>query len=177
MPTPPLPLHFHEWQRPWGYLTLEVYQRGKLIGIQAGPNIVVNGGKNLWNRRLFNGTTATGVAKMAVGDGGTPPTSLFSPTAFVVTNTALNNSISLSADIDPSPVEDLGAKTITFVTVLASALANAANFHFEPRVINEIALQTAAPDNVIVALRSFRSIPFDPLNAMEVRASWTLGLT
>ena len=165
--------------KPWGRLTLRFYQGGRLIRTDVEDNVVVKTGKIQWLSRLVNGTTATGVDRMEAGDGGCTADDPVHPIAFNSTDTDLRAPIGLSAAIQPGPVIDEGAQTITFVAVLAAALKSGheSDFHHgPPLVISELALKTAAPDNVTVALRAFESQIFDPLSAIVLEAEWVLGL-
>ena len=160
----------------WGKLTLRFYQHGILLREDLDDNIVVNGGMVQWLQRLHGATLVKGVDRVEVGDGGCEETALYTPISFTATDTALRTSINLSANLQADPVVNVGAKTITFVAVVASALADPSDFHYTPRVISEIALKTASPDNVVVALRAFKSQIFEPTSSIELEATWTLGL-
>lgn len=167
---------FKERGSPWGILTLRVFRRGKFLYEDREHNVLTNGGKNQWVRRLFGGSTATGVDRMEAGDGGCDSSSLFTPQAFAATDNALRTSINLHATVQAGPVYDSGSRTVKYVAVFSSAIADPAEFHYTPRVINEFALKTASPDNKVIALRATRSILFDPDEAVEVEATWEIGL-
>jgi hypothetical protein len=95
----------------------------------------------------------------------------------VATDTALRSTIGYTVNVSAiNPVTDLdtGARTLKFVAVFSSASAPN-GFHFTPKVINEFALKSGASDNVVVALRATRSIPFDPTDSVDVRATWLIG--
>lgn len=160
----------------WGRLTLRYFKRGVLIYEDVESNIVTNAGKNLWIKRLRDGTATKGVARMEAGDGGCLSTALYTPIPFTATDTALRAPVNLAATIEAGEVYDLGARTVTYKTVLAASLALPGDFHYTPRVINELALVTASPDNAVVALRAFKSMIFDPTDAIEIEAEWVLGL-
>lgn len=160
----------------WGRLTLRYFRQGKLIYEDAESNVLTNAGKNLWVKRLRDGQTAKGVDRMEAGDGGCLSTALYTPIPFTATDTALRDPVNLAATIEAGEVYDTGARTVTYKTVLAAALAQPADFHYTPRVINELALVTASPDNIVVALRAFKSMIFDPNDAIEIEAEWEIGL-
>ena len=166
----------------WGWLVLEVYKVGRLVDrIVVGRNVVTNAGKAQLLRVIGGVAGATAISRMGVGDGGcglTPPiSSLFTPVAFAVTDTDLRSKINFAVNIQAGPVVDEGAKTVAFTCFLNSAGVTGNPFHYTPHVINEIALLSGAADDKVVALRSFRSIPFDVADAVEVKAIWTIGMT
>lgn len=172
----------------YGHLLVEVFRKGKRVDRISGPNVVINNGK-IHILRLMGGITGfTPISRMEVGDGGcglAPPVSaLLTPIAFTATDTGLRSSILYVVNnqaVNPlsPPTGDLdqAGKTLRFIATFDSASANPANYHFSPKVINEFALKSGVSDNAIIALRATRSIPFDPTDAVSVRATWTLGLT
>lgn len=160
----------------WGRLTLRYFVNGKLVRTDRERNILTNNGKNYWIKRLKDGTSVKGVARMEAGDGGCDQSALYTPIAFTATDTALRAPINLSATIQAGEVYDLGARTVTYTATFVAALANPGDFHYTPRVINELALVTAAPDNQVIALRAFESMLLDPAQAIEIQAEWELGL-
>jgi hypothetical protein len=169
-------------QRAWGHLRLEWHNpRTGESGVDDGDNIVVNAGRLYYLNRFSPQFTSTiqPITSMRAGDGGcglSPAISaLFTPVPFSLTDTGLRSSIGLTTLNDPNPVINSSSLTITFVCNIFSNLASAGNYHFTPRVINELALLSG--DGSVVALRSFRSIPFDPADSVVVRATWTLGIT
>lgn len=165
----------------WGHLRLEWHNgRTGESGIVEDSNVVVDQGRVHILQRLSPALDATkdAVTAMEAGDGGCgvlPPTSaLFTPVPFTISNTALRASINYIATNDPSPAVNGPSKTITFVCFLSSSSTTNGQFHYTPRVINELGLRTG--DGTIIALRSFRSIPFDPADSVVVKATWTLGI-
>lgn len=171
---------FKERSGAWGRLTLRVRKDGILIREDFDSNVLTNVGKVEWVKRLYNGTfsgnSIAGVDRMEAGDGGCTNPALYTPIPFAGTDTDLRDSIGLSATLEADPVVDIGNRSVKFVAIFASALTLPGDFHYEPRVINELALKTAAPDNVTVALRAFSSIFFDPTASIEVEAEWEIGL-
>lgn len=175
-------IYTHETPRPIydGHLRLEVFSRGKLVDVVEGKNVVTNQGRVEILKIIGGVSPAVAITQMAVGDGGCGPpnppatSALLTPIPFDATATGLRTSINYAVNIQPSPAVNTVAKTITFEAIFNSSSVPSGNFHFTPRVINEIGLRTGA--SVFIALRAFRSIPFDPVDAMEVKATWVIGI-
>ena len=168
-----------------GRLRLEVFRKGDLVDVIEGENVVISGGKVHILRLMGAISGFTAISRMAAADGGcgvNPAISaLFTPIAFAATDVNLRGTAThihvTNQVIVPATDLDIGAKTLKFIATFDSALTTSANFHFTPRVINEFALKSGASDNAVLALRATRSVPFDPADAVSVRATWTIGLT
>lgn len=166
--------------RMWGRVRIEAFRNGVLFHVDEDSNVVVNNGK-VHQLRLQGGISGfTPVSKMELADGGCglapSGNALFTPVPFVVTDTGLRQPFSTRkvSSIDTLlTTVDSGARTITYVAFFSSA--GTVGYHYVPHVVNEIALRSGAED-VAIALRSFRSIPFDPTDAVDIKATWTIGL-
>lgn len=175
-------LHGLSW---WGYLTLKVFRRGKLLDVIEGKNVIIRDGKVFVLQLLGNVSGAQSIVKMAVGDGGcgTNPfpaeTALDTPIPFLVTDTTLRHQLSFSSgptqNINAGPAVDTPGQFITFVATFNSSLVLPATFGFVPNVVNEAALMSG--NNKVLALRAFKSIPFDQASAIELKAEWAIGCT
>jgi hypothetical protein len=171
----------------WGYLTLKVFKNGKLIDIIEGKNTIITAGKIFALQLLGNVSGAQSIVKMAIGDGGCggppdpwpTPSQLSSPIPFVVTDTTLRHQLSFTNDpvgyryITPGPVVNEPGQFITFVATFNSSQINPTSFGFAPNVVNEAALVSG--NDKILALRAFKSQPFDQGSAIELRAEWAIG--
>lgn len=164
-----------------GWLDLYVHDSaGRLLEEHLGRNIITAGGKTHLANLISGQAGAQQISKMSLGDGGAGvsplPTvaQLFSPIPFVEVDAALRHSLGLTSQID-SVVVDGGLKTMTYTAFFNSA--NAATGAFLsgiPNVANECAL--LSNNDVVVALRSFKAIPFDQPSAIGIRAVWTLQI-
>lgn len=167
----------------WGGLSLYVYDRdGRKIDEIHVQNLIVNLGKIHLLSLIAGKGGALAIKKMALGEGGCaiPPAiptvaQLFAPIPFEVSNTSLRHPLEIVRQVEDNPPIDSGTKIVTFTAFFNSAdVPTTAYISGIPNVTNEAALLSG--DDVVVALRSFRSIPFDQASAIGIRAVWAIGI-
>jgi hypothetical protein len=171
-----------------------VYNEKDLVYSTEIKNIILNTGKDSVINSLTTGTIKT-ACRMAIGDRGTIPSDSTVPKVPTADMMGLYNEVYRS-DIDttilnigtPTVHEVKFIKTFSALTVPLTAFSNQAN-----PIVNEVGLvlgdlisgnplpraDVAVPatpdaDEVIMAIRTFKSVPFEAANEISITIRYTI---
>lgn len=185
----------------YGHLRVETSSPGQASRIiYDSKNFIVDAGKT-FVRDLLLGSSGGGVAgsiyRMAVGDGGAPAGNLFSPKQPDATWPARTGLFHEVIRQDISSFSAPNAFAARFVGSFNSADVDTTSFSLSDRVINEAMLiggngvltvggrkvqinktppDTAGADEKALSMRTFPSVPFDPVSSVTVTITWTISV-
>jgi hypothetical protein len=142
-----------------------------------GHNIIVNTGRERVIE-LLGGLSSNAFINMGIGDDGASALDLLVPVAPVITDTDLGNRLatqaisSITSNFGGSPPQYYGEFIETFTA--SDYLGSPALPWLNPsdKVVNECGLFTT--DNVMLARKTFASIPFDPATAVAIQFLWDI---
>jgi len=187
-----------------GHVRIEVRDRtGRLIDVPYdGENFIVDGGKQAVIQQLgqFFETDRRAMRRMSLGDQGAILGSPFTPKVPDVSwpaRTQLFHELgrkNIGSFLFPT------TKSVRFVTSFLSSDFDDTSYSALPRICSEASLYIGNPDlvadpitgliqpnkvgpdpipvdDVMFSTRTFKSVPFDPLDAVTVTVTWTIFIT
>jgi hypothetical protein len=176
-----------------GFVSLEFYQKGKLVHEDHNPNIILNQGKAEVIESLTSGTNRI-LARMCIGDRGALPSDPTVPKTPEASRTSLYAEVYrqdvdiTSTTTDGDVNEILLVSTFKALDIPLSAYSDQTN-----PVVSEIGLvmidqitgdplprpPVAAPnlpdsDEAVFAMRTYKTVPFEAANETAVTVRYTI---
>jgi len=198
-------MRFTDGFRLKGHLRVEAHdRRGRLICVAYdGPNFIVDLGKQKVLEQLgqaFGPALGPGrrvMRRMSLGDQGAIIGSPFTPK---VPDASWPARTQLFHELGRKPIDTITfptTKSVRHITAFNSAAFDASSYSSVPRICSEASLYIGDPDDGVATLiqpnkvapdivpatdkmfstRTFKSVPFDPLDAVTVTVTWTIFIT
>lgn len=192
-------IHAKDGIRASGHIRVERWVKGKLVDVPYdGKNFIVDLGLTTI-RNILLGVSGGGVTasifRMAIGDGGVPAGELFNPKLPDATWPAKTGLFHEVLRQDISAWSSPTTNSARFVGSFNSIDVDLSSYSLAELVINEAALiigdgvltvggdqkqiNMVPPDVVdadekMLAMRTFKSTPFDPVEDVTITVTWTL---
>ena len=187
-----------------GHVRIEVYNRhGVLTDVPYdGPNFIVDLGKQQVMRQLgqANETGRRAMRRMSLGDQGAITGSPFTPK---VPDASWPARTALFHELGRKNIGTFSfptTKSARFLTAFNSADFDPTSYSLAPKICSEASIYIGNPDltvdtvtgliqpnkavpdsipaaDAMFSTRTFKSVPFDPLDAVTVTVTWTIFIT
>jgi hypothetical protein len=198
-------MHFRDGFKIKGHVRVEAHdRRGRLICVAYdGPNFIVDIGKQAVLQQLgqfFGPALGAGrrvMRRMSLGDQGALIGSPFTPKVPDVSWPARTQ---LFHELGRKPIDTFlfpTTKSVRHITAFNSADFDDSSYSSSPKICSEASLIIGDPDDGVATLiqpnkappdvipatdimfstRTFKSVPFDPLDGVTVTVTWTIFIT
>jgi hypothetical protein len=186
-----------------GHVRIEAKDRlGRVAVIYDGPNFIVDGGKQAVIQQIgkFFESGRRTMRRMSLGDQGALPGSPFTPKVPDASWPARTQLFHELGRRDVDAILFPTTKSVRFVTSFLSSDFDDTSYSALPRICSEASLYIGNPDliadpvvtliqpnkvapdpipvaDVMFSTRTFKSVPFDPLDGVTVTVTWTIFIT